>query len=62
MTKLVVAFRNFSDWPKIDDISDKLVLFTSSRGKGYEETPTVGTARCTLDTKRFLDIVRARKL
>jgi hypothetical protein len=59
MTKLVVAFRSFSDSPKIDDVSDKLVLFTSSGGKGYEEIPTVETARRTQDPKTFLDIVRA---
>jgi hypothetical protein len=62
MTKLAVAFRNFSDSPKIDDVSGILVLFTSSGGKEYEEIPTVETARRTQDTKRFLDIGRARKL
>jgi len=59
MTKLVFAFRSFSDSPKIEDVSDKLVLFTSSGGKGCEESLTVETARCTQDPKRFLDIVHA---
>jgi len=39
-----------------------LVLFTSSGGKEYEEIPAYETARRTQDTKRFRDIVRARKL
>jgi hypothetical protein len=62
MKKLVVAFRNFSDSPKIDDVSDKLVLFTFSGGKEYEEITTAGTASHTADTNTFLDIVSARKL
>jgi hypothetical protein len=60
MTKLAVAFRNFSDSLKIDDVSEK--LFASSGGKEYEEIPTAETARRTQDTKRFLDTGRARKL
>jgi hypothetical protein len=61
MMKLVVAFRNFSGSPKIDNVSDKLVLFMSD-GKEYQEIATVETTRRTEDTKKFFDIVRARKL
>jgi len=59
MTKLVVAFRSFSDCPKIDDFSYKLVLFTPSGGEECEEFLTIETARRTQDPKMFLDIVHA---